>query len=133
MNSEGLELLPLWADDVDHRKRVSQSFPGPIDAAAALSRRGTARIVGFWVVARGREAGLGFSLPVDEDFCKTFLLEIEMGVRVLDGLTMAAGTPWSLSRRADETDIEEFETKYSDNGMCFAERNKYDERGAVLL
>lgn len=67
------------------------SFPRSTAAveAAALSTRGTGRITGFWAESRAREAGLGFSLPQDDDLCKPirgFLPEIQIGVRVLEGL-----------------------------------------------
>ncbi len=69
--------------------------------------------MGFWVGSREREEGLGFSLPQDDDLYKVckpiggFLPEIQIGVRVLEGLaeTPAPAVPWSLSRRADEADI----------------------------
>ncbi|KAG2701341.1 hypothetical protein I3760_06G040400 [Carya illinoinensis] len=103
--NSGLGALPLWAD-VEDRTCVSLSLLGTIEAAAALSTSGTGRITGLWEAARGREAGLGFSLPVDEDLCKilmAFLLEMEIGVSGLEGLTVAA--PRSFRRQADETDI----------------------------
>lgn len=94
---------------MDDRARVSPSLPGTVDEAAALSTRGTGRITGLWAAGRGREAGLGFSLAVDEDLYKVlmaFLLEMEIGVRGLEGLT-AAAAPRSLRRQADEMDIGE--------------------------
>jgi hypothetical protein len=66
--------------------------------AAALLTRGTGRITGFWAGSRAREAGLGFSLPQDDDLCKPiggFFPEIQIGVRVLEGLaeTPAPASP----------------------------------------
>lgn len=88
------------------------SLPGSTDraVAAALSTRGTGRITGFWARSRVREAGLGFSLPQEDDLCKPkegLFPETQIGVRVLEGLaaTPAPAVPWSLSRRADEADI----------------------------
>lgn len=105
MGSEGLELLPLGTDDVDHRTRVSApSLERDMDTV--LSTRGTGRRVGFW----DREVtvvGLGFSLP-EADFCKVGFLGLvaEIGVKVFAaGLVAPPPTPWSLRRRADEADI----------------------------
>lgn len=76
-----------------------------------LSTRGTGRRVGFW----DREVtavGLGFSLP-EVDFCKVGLLGLvaEIGVKLFAaGLVAPPLTPWSLRRRADEADIDEFST-----------------------
>lgn len=76
-----------------------------------LSTRGTGRRVGFW----DREVtavGLGFSLP-EADFCKVGFLGLvaEIGVKLFAaGFVSPPLTPWSLRRRADEADIDEFST-----------------------
>lgn len=106
MGSEGLELLPLGADDVDHRTRVSEpSLERDMDTV--LSTRGTGRRVGFW----DREVtvvDLGFSLP-EADFCKVGFLGLVAEIGVVKvfaaGLVAPPPTPWSLRRRADEADI----------------------------